>query len=175
MNILDVVAHYELKDPEHWGSQGYIYLLYSLALATNAQLIYEIGVNGARSTHAFLCAMQTTGGCLWSCDVVDYADRIVDEGLRKHWSFFHMASCNWRRSLSSKCDITFIDGHHNYEFVSEDVENFWPLVKVGGLMILHDTVYMEGGPGKVYRELKADGVEIIDLPTLHGIAIARKA
>tara|TARA_Y100000310_G_scaffold161855_2_gene161789 strand:- start:1665 stop:2189 length:525 start_codon:yes stop_codon:yes gene_type:complete len=174
MTISDVVEHYKLKDPEHWGAQGYIYLLYSLALATNAQLIYEIGVNGARSTHAFLCAMQITGGQLWSCDVVDYDHRVTDEKLRKHWGFFHTPAAEWRKSLSSQCDIVFIDGHHNYEFVSEDVENFWPFVKKGGLMVLHDTKYMERGPGEVFRELKEQGVEIIDLPTQHGIAVARK-
>lgn len=31
-------------------------------------------------------------------------------------------------------DFVFIDANHGYEFVKEDVQNWWPKLKVGGLM-----------------------------------------
>ncbi len=35
-------------------------------------------------------------------------------------------------------DFIFIDGNHEYKYVLEDLENFWPKVAIGGYMTGHD-------------------------------------
>ena len=35
-------------------------------------------------------------------------------------------------------EFTFIDGDHTYEGVRRDIENYWPLLAVGGIMVFHD-------------------------------------
>lgn len=35
-------------------------------------------------------------------------------------------------------DFIFVDGDHHYDKVRADVENFWPLLRDGGIMALHD-------------------------------------
>lgn len=55
-------------------------------------------------------------------------------------------------------DAVFIDGNHSYEYVKKDLENYWPKVKVGGIVALHD-VNFEGeryGSPRVLRESGLD-------------------
>jgi predicted O-methyltransferase YrrM len=41
---------------------------------------------------------------------------------------------------NNKIDLLFIDGDHTYEGMKKDFEMYEPLVKVGGIIILHDVV-----------------------------------
>ena len=55
-------------------------------------------------------------------------------------------------------DAVFIDGNHSYEYVKKDLENYWPKVKAGGIVALHD-VNFEGeryGSPRVLRESGLD-------------------
>lgn len=40
-----------------------------------------------------------------------------------------------------KLDFVYIDANHNYEFVKRDIENYWKLLKKGGLMVGHDFAF----------------------------------
>ncbi|WP_373237772.1 class I SAM-dependent methyltransferase [Cohaesibacter celericrescens] len=52
----------------------------------------------------------------------------------------------WVRKLSAdaaddireKLDFVYIDGNHAEEFVAEDIQKYWPLIKSGGVMGGHD-------------------------------------
>jgi predicted O-methyltransferase YrrM len=69
-------------------------------------------------------------------------------------------------------DLLFVDGDHMYEGVQQDLADYAPLVRPGGIVALHDIV--PGGPGKhgdpggvpvAWQELKAvhpDTIEIVD-------------
>ncbi|MAL45783.1 class I SAM-dependent methyltransferase [Hyphomonas sp.] len=51
-------------------------------------------------------------------------------------------------------DAVFIDGNHSYEYVKKDLENYWPKVRDGGIVALHDANF-EGeryGTPRVLRE-----------------------
>jgi predicted O-methyltransferase YrrM len=78
-----------------------------------------------------------------------------------------------RRLLDGKAlDLLFVDGDHTYEGVKQDVADYAPLVRPGGIVALHDIV--PGGPGKhgdpggvptFWRELKAahpDATELVE-------------
>jgi predicted O-methyltransferase YrrM len=69
-------------------------------------------------------------------------------------------------------DLLFVDGDHTYEGVKQDVADYGPLVRTGGIIALHDIV--PGGPGKhgdpggvpdFWVELKAghpDAIELVE-------------
>ena len=40
--------------------------------------------------------------------------------------------------ISEKLDFVYIDGNHAEDFVSEDIDKYWPLVKSGGVVGGHD-------------------------------------
>lgn len=44
-----------------------------------------------------------------------------------------------------KVDFIFIDANHEYEFVKNDIELYWPKIKPGGFLCGHD--YSGGHPG----------------------------
>jgi cephalosporin hydroxylase len=50
-------------------------------------------------------------------------------------------------------DFIFIDGDHHYEGVKQDFEMYSPLVRKGGLVGFHDTIYGDG-PGLVPSDQK---------------------
>lgn len=40
--------------------------------------------------------------------------------------------------IPSDLDFVYIDGNHAYEFVKQDIENYWPKIKKGGVIGGHD-------------------------------------
>jgi len=43
-----------------------------------------------------------------------------------------------RQLTEGKVDFLFIDGDHTYEGVSADFDNYWPMVRPGGMAAFHD-------------------------------------
>jgi len=53
--------------------------------------------------------------------------------------------------------VLFPDGDHSYEGVKRDFEMYSPLVRPGGIIAFHDTVFMDG-VRRFWAELKASGL-----------------
>lgn len=43
-----------------------------------------------------------------------------------------------KTTLNKKVDVIFIDGDHSYEGCKADIENWYPQMKEGGVMLFHD-------------------------------------
>lgn len=43
-------------------------------------------------------------------------------------------------------DFIFIDGGHSYKVATADFRNYWPLLRPGGLLAMHDIAYAEDNP-----------------------------
>ena len=59
-------------------------------------------------------------------------------------------------------DFIFIDGGHWYEVALADFQNYWPMLRKGGLLAFHDIAYPDGNPdnynvGRVWREVRELG------------------
>lgn len=61
------------------------------------------------------------------------------------------------REIIPVCDFLFIDGYHTYANVRRDFEMYSPLVKKGGVVVLHDTypLHYEIQVKPFFEELKA--------------------
>jgi Methyltransferase domain len=65
-------------------------------------------------------------------------------------------------------DYIFIDGDHNYNAVKTDLEKYFPKIKVGGIITIHDSRMYRGGanfwpgPSQLVKEL-TDGTNPLGL------------
>jgi len=168
----DVLRHRREAD---WEGDVYQLVLYSLAVGLQAQLIYEWGVGV--STLAFLRAVQRTGGKVVSCDTnlvrTDYVD-VNALDMLDQWEFHHMGSEEMRELVTAQADLIYIDGTHSFSCVLWEVENYWPLLREDGLMVLHDTRAFKGGPDQVARKVAGLGIEVVELPFCCGMAVIHK-
>lgn len=51
-------------------------------------------------------------------------------------------------------DLIVVDGDHSYEGVKADVDNYLPLLRKGGFLILHDSILPDWGVPRMVKELK---------------------
>ena len=89
-------------------------------------------------------ARQT--GCTLTQYRGDSRSRETVEGARQHAPF----------------DFVFIDGGHKYNEAMSDWQNYWPMLREGGLLAMHDIAYsdnnVEGyGVPQVWREVRDCG------------------
>lgn len=78
-----------------------------------------------------------------------YASWDFEEIERTFWENVgeHKERCTMYRTTSEaastdvpalSCDLVFIDALHDYESVKQDIALWWPKVRVGGMLALHD-------------------------------------
>ncbi len=93
--------------------------------------------------------------------------------------------CRVAMSDGIEIDLLFIDANHSYASVKSDFLGFFPLVKEGGLIVLHDGYPKDlkhtgngycGDGYKAINELtrSAQGYEMMTIPVHPGLTIARK-
>jgi len=140
--------------------RSYCLTLYEIVLESKPKNVIEIGVRQAQSTRSILSAMKENDfGTLTSVDIKNYSYRILedpDQDLKKYWKLYVGDSSGEEmvnRFKGFECDILFIDGDHSYEGVKKDYINYSPLVKKGGLIILHDVCNINCGVPDFWKEL----------------------
>lgn len=116
----------------------------------DATKVIELGVRYGVSTIAWLYALENRGH-LWACDCsfpvpapgspVNNLDPQGPLGVRPHWNFIlgNSQSDVLRFMLPDNVDIVFIDTNHVYEETLLELEMYYPKVRPGGRIFLHDT------------------------------------
>lgn len=156
--------------------------LYQLAVEINAKVVIELGVRSGESTIAFLEAMHTTDGHLWSVDVdpcEGAKQKMKRYGLDDRWTFTVLDDISYGMSKwdrTKKADIVFIDTSHEYRQTQMELNVYDQIVRPGGLMILHDTVSRPQGVLKPIREFLDThrGYRFENLENCCGLGILRK-
>jgi len=117
--------------------KGYIHPLMNLLAKFKSKKGLEIGFCWGASAYAFL---EATNGTLLSIDLSDNKDRanIFKGTYKDRWNIIYGDSKEVVPSLKQKFDYIYIDGSHLYEDVKADIENSWPLLKKGGIMVCDD-------------------------------------
>lgn len=172
---------------------------YSPFLRQNARgNILEIGVRGGVSTAAFLLGLEKNGGHLWS---VDKTEKCGELFKHPQWTFICADSENASNILHViiphdkllllpsdpiPFDIVLLDGAHYREGIRADLQNYGPLVKSGGLLLVHD-IYGEKNPTpeqiaedwpteavgeEFYAFTKEMGWTTLELPGKFGMGVA---
>lgn len=66
--------------------------------------------------------------------------------LHKNFTFIKDYSYNVVKNWDKEIDYLFIDGDHTYESVKQDFEDWYPHVKIDGIISIHDSAANRGGP-----------------------------
>lgn len=77
------------------------------------------------------------------------------------------------KELTDPVEFVFIDGAHEYEFVKQDFDLWFPKVIEGGTMAFHDTIGWIG-PKKVVAENVARSESFKNMRFVHSITMAQK-
>lgn len=116
----------------------------------NATKVIEIGVRYGVSTLAWLYALEGRGH-LWSVDPsfpvaapgsdVNLLDPQGPLGVQRHWTFL-LGYCEWpevQDALPQRVDAVFIDANHVFEETLNQLELYYPRIRPGGRILLHDS------------------------------------
>lgn len=148
--------------------------LYMLACEFKCKTILELGTRSGESTLALTLAAKKTHGKVYSIDIEEcrQAEKlIIDRSLSDFWEFIRCddLEIKWER----KIDFLFIDTSHTYEQTFCELSKFEPMVEVGGIIVLHDSVscsgviqaivdYIQGKPDlSVYEYLNNNGLCVV--------------
>lgn len=149
----------------------FLFTMFELALEMKPDVIVEIGVHNAISSHAWLSALQHNGkGKLYGIDLIDFAYNIKDPELLKYFEFNKADSREFYKTWDKPIDILHIDGDHSYTVCKQDFENYYPFVKLGGYILIHDIIKWVGCT-KFWDDIID---KKIFLPWYDGLAIIQK-
>lgn len=155
-------------------------VLVDLVELLNAQHVIELGTRTGVSTLAFLHALTGTGGHLTSVDIGDKPAI----GEWPEWTFIKCDDTDTDLVASLEpAEIVFIDTSHRYQHTLDELALYLPLVKPGGVVVLHDTELETPTdfPGDTNFPVKravaeftaARGLEWANLPNCWGLAIIK--
>ena len=146
--------------------RSYVLLIYELVLESKPDYVLEIGTGQCQSARTILGALSDNKkGKLVSIDLRDKRYKIPDD-LK---SYFHQIIGNShtedifnkvKEQFNKPIDILFIDGDHKYCGVKKDFEMYVPLVKKGGLILMHDTCNNREGVKDFWKEIKYPKVNL---------------
>lgn len=122
--------------------------------ANSDETIVEIGVLNGHTTKFIL---ENTKAHVYGIDPIipDSMDSNLIGDINKikelsdnfkNFTFIKDYSYNVVKNWDKKIDYLFIDGDHKYEAVKQDLEEWYPHVKVGGFISIHDSAANRGGP-----------------------------
>lgn len=122
----------------------------------NVKKMLQIGLGHWASTHFILSLLLDEITTIeYDAEFIHRYQPEMDIDFEK---IYHGDSTEVHKKLTETYDAVFIDGNHSYEYVKKDLENYWPKVKPGGIVALHD-VNFEGeryGSPRVLRESGLD-------------------
>lgn len=143
--------------------RSYVFTLYEIVFESRPEKMLEIGVMRGQSTKAILLAMaRNKFGQLTSIDRKDRKIIFTRNGdftdLEHMWNPIvgssHDNNILKQATDNGPYDLLFIDGDHTYEGVKQDFEFYTPLVKPGGLILMHDICNRNTGVPKFWEEIK---------------------
>lgn len=101
----------------------------------NAQTVIELGVRTGVSTVAFLAAVDSTGGTVWSVDI-ESPTVPYEVSTHPQWRLIVGNDLALAGYLPTECDVLFIDTSHTYQQTLAELELYGERSKV---ILLHDT------------------------------------
>lgn len=121
-------------------------MLYSLVRLTEARSILETGCSRGFST-SFLASgvVDNGGGEVISIDVEKCFHLWEGSEIGSSIQFLQMSSSDAGRLIPGACfDMLFLDSLHTYAHLLTEIMLFDKNLKVGGSIILHDTLFYDG-------------------------------
>ncbi|MBV9404769.1 MAG: class I SAM-dependent methyltransferase, partial [Acidobacteriaceae bacterium] len=157
-------------------------------------VLVELGTHFGESYFAFCQAIVESGTGTeayavdtWQGDVHTgaYGDEVfhdVESHNAEHYgAFSHLLRMTFDEAASQfendSIDLLHIDGLHTYEAVLHDFETWWPKVRPGGIVLLHDSFVQHGdfGVWKLLAELRDRPLPVGEFVHSNGLGIVCKS
>ena len=120
-------------------------LIKDLIIETNAQLCVEIGVFKGASLMYFAEALEITKGNVIGIDPYSMGtliNEIPNKDLNKYIYEVLFKAEDYHINIEKESiDVLHIDGNHDEEYVTKDIQFYLPLVKKGGYIIMDDITW----------------------------------
>jgi len=93
---------------------------------------------------SLLCAYEATRASDSSVNFIAIQPAVTEQLLRNIEAIPHFRLIKSKSDIAknqienSSIDLLFIDGDHSYEQCKRDIENYWPKLKEGGVLLGHD-------------------------------------
>ncbi len=172
---------------------GHIPFARDLIELLRPSVFVELGTHLAESYFAFCQAIVESGTAgkafavdTWYGDIHtgSYGEEVfseVDAHNREHYAAFsELFRMRFdeaaERFQPESIDLLHIDGMHTYEAVRHDFDNWWPKIKPGGLVLLHDAFVRTGdfGVWKLVEELREQSLPVAEFFHSNGLGIVVK-
>lgn len=149
---------------------GHFY--YVIVKMLKPAIVLETGVSRGYSTTCVASALFENGkaGHIYAIDPADYP-HIWPEKLKAYITWIPKRSQDALQDVNmKKYDLLIIDSLHDYDTCAWEVINFEPLLKVGGIILMHDTLCFDGVGAVVGQLITNSRFEVITLntPRTHG-------
>jgi len=66
------------------------------------------------------------------------AEKIAERKLKSKIIWIKKYSNDAVEDIPEKVDLVYIEGNHSYDYVKQDIENYWKVLKDGGILAGHD-------------------------------------
>ena len=128
----------------------------NLLIDNNVKNVLQIGLGHWASTHFILSLLVDRVTTVeYDAEFINRYKKEMDESFE---TVLQGDSTVIFKQINEQFDAVFIDGNHSYDYVKKDLENYYPKVKNGGIIALHDANF-EGeryGTPRVLRESDYD-------------------
>ena len=162
---------------------------YSLVKILRPKLILETGTHFGYSSHCIADALKENDedGILYTIDLTkefhifkgtEHEERIIfinDNSLEVDISIFSEKSRTLSPGGKPIFDMLILDADHKYGAIIGEIIRYSPHLRVGGVMLLHDSMYFDGIGIAVQQIAKTGFFDIVNLqtPRRHGIPNGR--
>lgn len=108
---------------------------------------------GSHLGGSLLCAYEATRASDNSVNFIAIQPVVTEELLSNTEAIPHFRLIKSKSDMAkdeienNSIDLLFIDGDHSYEQCKRDIENYWPKLKKGGVLLGHD--YRKTTPGVI--------------------------
>lgn len=138
---MSFVEEYQRRLAKWSDIQDHLPFLYDTVRSYKSPVVVELGTRSGESTSAFLAALETTGGLLYSVDL-DHPQVPMDWFANPQWTFCQGNDLDLQAVLPDEINVLFIDTSHTVEQTLAELRAFEPRVAPGGVVLCHDTQWM---------------------------------
>ena len=172
---------------------GHLAFCNDLIASHKPSLLVELGTHYGES-YFCMCQSVVENGINCTCYAVDhwqgdqhseqYGEEVFDEvndyNSRTYRSFSYLLRTTFDDALTqfadASIDLLHIDGFHTYEACSRDFHNWFPKIKPGGLILMHDIMvrHADFGVWRLWDELVNEFPETFAFKQSWGLGVMRK-
>ena len=131
------------------------------------KVIVETGTNTGYSTAWLAVGLREycPEGLIYTIDIAPARHVFEGTDLARNIRFLRGSSLDVAFDESTIVDMLVLDSDHAYMTIMAEILRFEPILRVGGVMLLHDSIYFDGVAYAVFELMKSSRFEVITLPT----------